>query len=125
MVRRIVCGLALIVAGWFVFDGGRALVVGDYVTPSSGEHAGQLGLWAGVVAAVGIEPRSTTMKLIFVVYGVAWLSVIGAFLAGRSWAWTAMLAAAIGSLWYLPFGTLLGVVQVVLLLLPVARDAPG
>lgn len=125
MVRWIVVGLALIVAGWFVFDGGRALVVGDYVTPSSGEHAGQLGPWSGIVVAVGIEPRSASMKLIFVVYGLAWLGVIGAFLAGRSWAWTAMLAAAIGSLWYLPFGTLLGVVQVVLLLLPVARDAPS
>lgn len=125
MVKWSAAALALVVAGWFVFDGGRALVVGDYVTPSYGEYAGRLGPWAGVVAAVGIEPRSTAMKLIFVVYGLAWLGVVGGFLAGRSWAWTGMLVAAVGCLWYLPFGTLLGAAQIVLLLLPAARNAAG
>ncbi len=32
-----------------------------------------------------------------------------------------MLIAAAGSLWYLPFGTLLGIVQIILLLLPPLR----
>ena len=35
--------LAGVEAGWMVFDGTRALVVGDYVTPSSEEHAGEPG----------------------------------------------------------------------------------
>jgi hypothetical protein len=43
------------------YDGSRALIVGDYVTPKSGAYAGQLGPWAKLVAAVGIEPRSTVM----------------------------------------------------------------
>jgi len=120
-VKWVVVALALIVAGWFAFDGSRALVKGDYVTPKSGQYAGQLGPWSRVVAAVGIEPRSTLMKLIFVAYGLGWLGVIGAFAMGREWAWTAMLIAAVGSLWYLPFGTLLGLVQIALLLLPRVR----
>lgn len=121
----IVVAAALAVAGWFAFDGGRALLVGDYVTPASGPYAGQLGPWAGLVEAVGIAPRSTAMKVIFLAYGAAWLAVIGAFVARREWAWKAMLIAAVGSLWYLPFGTLLGVVQITLLLTPPVRGRAG
>jgi hypothetical protein len=100
-----------------VFDGARALVVGDYVTPRSGEYAGRLGPWSSVVRAVGIEPRSTFMKLVFVAYGCAWLVVAAAFVIGRPWAGKAMLIAAAGVLWYVPFGTLAGAVQIVLLIM--------
>ena len=34
-----------------------ALIAGDYVTPSKGQYAGQLGPWARLVSAVGLEPR--------------------------------------------------------------------
>ena len=98
------------------FDGGRALVVGDYVTPKSGRYAGQLGPWSKVVRAVGIEPRGTFMKLIFFGYGVLWLAVAAMYLLGASWAWWAALVLAAGALWYLPFGTLLSVVQLVVLI---------
>lgn len=124
MRKWVVAGLAAVVAAWFAFDGALALVTGDYVTPSSGPHAGELGPWSRVVARVGVEPHSTTMKVIFLTYGLAWIGVIWAFVAGRSWARTGMLIAAIGSLWYLPFGTLLGLVQISLLVLPAARDGP-
>lgn len=113
----IIAVLAFIVAAWFVFDGIRALTVGDYVTPTEGRHAGQLGPWSGLVKTVGIEPRSTLMKLIFVVYGTAWLFIIAGFLLKKPWAWPGMLIAAIGSLWYLPFGTVAGIIQIVLLLI--------
>lgn len=94
--------LALSEAGWMVFDGSRALMVGDYVTPNSGRFAGQLGPWASLVSAVGIEPRSTLMKCVFVVYGLLWLAVLAAYLLSMRWAWMAMVVAAAGSLWYLP-----------------------
>lgn len=121
VLRWLAVACALVVAGWFAFDGGRALLVGDYVTPGSGPYAGQLGPWAGVVEAAGIEPRSTAMKLVFLGYGTAWLAVIAAFVARRGWAWTAMLIAALGSLWYVPFGTLLGLIQIALLSTPAVR----
>ena len=117
----IVVGLALFLAGWFAFEGGRALVVGDYITPKSGQHAGQLGPWSKVVSAVGIEPRSTLMKSIFLVFGMVWIGITICFILKLHWAWWAMLIAAGGSLWYLPFGTLLGIVQIILLLLPPLR----
>jgi hypothetical protein len=112
-VRALVIGLALIEASWMLFDGGRGLVVGDYVTPRTGAHAGQLGPWHHLVTAVGIEPRSTLMKTIFVTYGALWLVIVLGFLRGAPWAAAAMLIAAIGALWYLPVGTVCSILQIV------------
>jgi hypothetical protein len=110
-VRLALVALGLVEGAWMTFDGTRALAVGDYVTPSSGAHAGQLGPWSHVVGAVGIPPRSTVMKIIFVVYGLSWL-IIALGLAFRSgWALPAMLIAALATLWYLPVGTIIGIVQ--------------
>ncbi len=120
----VVLVLALIEGGWLAFDGGRAIVVGDYVTPKSGQYAGQLGPWAKVVSAVGIEPRSTLMKSIHLVLGLAWIVVMICFALGLPWAWSGMLACAVLGLWYLPFGTILSVIQIIVLLLPALRG-PG
>jgi len=113
----IVVVLALIEGGWLAFDGTHGLVTGDYVTPKSGKYAGQLGPWSKLVSAAGIEPRSTLMKSIHVAIGVIWLAVIVCFVLRLPWSWGAMLACAILGVWYLPFGTLLSVVQIILLLL--------
>ncbi len=117
----VVVVLALIEGGWLAFDGGRALIVGDYVTATTGEYAGKLGPWANVVSAVGIEPRSTLMKSIHVVIGVAWLGAIICFALGLPHAWSGMLVCAVLGLWYLPMGTLLSIIQIVLLCLPTLR----
>jgi hypothetical protein len=113
--------LAIVEGGWLAFDGGRALVVGDYVTPASGEYAGQLGPWAQVVSALGVEPRSTLMKSIHLGLGGVWLPVTVAFVHRRGWAWWGMLLCAGAALWYLPFGTLISLAQIVLLLFPPLR----
>lgn len=114
--------LAALVAGWFAFDGTFALLTGDYVTPATGPYAGQLGPWATMMAATGVDPRATFIKVLFLAYGTGWLVVIAAFVARRRWAWAAMVAAAVCSLWYLPFGTLLGLIQISLLFLPAIRE---
>lgn len=111
-LRVLIVVLALVEASWMSFDGTRALVVGDYVTPRSGAHAGQLGPWHYVVSAVGIPPRSTAMKTLFLVYGVCWFFIVIAFVRGTSWAATGMLIAAVGSLWYLPIGTVFSILQI-------------
>lgn len=84
MVRWLVVALASVEAAYMVFDGVHALTRGDYVTPMTGEYAGQLGPWAGIVTAVGVDPRSVPMKWLFVVYGVAWLAIIVAFVRDGS-----------------------------------------
>jgi hypothetical protein len=113
--------LGLMQGGWLAFDGSRALIVGDYVTPGSGQYAGQLGPWSKLVSAIGIEPRSTMMKSIHVGLGALWLVTTVCFALRMPWAWSGMLACAVLSLWYLPFGTLFGVIQIILLLLPAVR----
>lgn len=118
----IVVFLAFVEAGWFAFDGGHALATGDYVTPSSGQYAGQLGPWAKLVSAIGIEPRSTLMKSIHLVLGSVWLVTIVCYIVRVSWARTGMILCAVAGLWYLPFGTLLSVIQLALLTLSPLRN---
>jgi hypothetical protein len=112
LIRLLVVLLALVEGGWMTFDGTRALTVGDYITPRTGPRAGQLGPWQHVVRAVGIDPRSTVMKTVFVAYGLAWLCILVAFVRGAEWAWIAMMIAAAGALWYLPVGTLFSILQI-------------
>jgi hypothetical protein len=114
-VRWLIAGLALVVAGWMAFDGFHALLTGDYVTPSSGRYAGQLGPWATLVAAFGIAPRSNGMIWFFAIYGSIWTTVIAAFVFHHTRFASMMLLCAVGSMWYLPFGTALGLVQILLL----------
>ena len=111
----VVIVLAILEAGWLAFDGTRALTIGDYVTPKSGPHAGQLGPWSKVVAAVGIEPRSTLMKSIHLGLGAAWLVVTACYAMRIPWAWTGMVVCAVLGLWYVPIGTVLSVAQLILL----------
>jgi hypothetical protein len=112
-VRVVLVAMGILEGAWMTFDGTRALVVGDYVTPSSGAHSGELGPWSKVVSAVGIPPRSTAMKLIFVVYGLSWLVIALALALRYQWAPRTMLIAAIATLWYLPVGTAFGVIQLI------------
>ena len=115
-MRWVIAILVFLNAGWMLFDGSRALIIGDYVTPKSGKHAGQLGPWSKVVQAVGIQPRSTIMKFIFVLYGIVCTIVTIAFLLKASWAWWGMLIMAVLGLWYLLFGTFINLLIIVLLL---------
>ncbi len=121
----LVVALVLLNGGWMAFDGGRALLTGDYVTPRSGPHAGAIGPWSNVVSAVGIEPRSTLMKSIFVVYGLAFVGLVGVFVLGVSKAWLALLVVAALGLWYVPFGTVINAIVITLLLLPPLRSVPS
>jgi len=107
--------LVVFTAGWMLFDGSRALIVGDYITPKTGEYAGQLGPWSNLVQAIGIEPRSTLMKSIFVAYGSIALAIVVCFALGQSWGRPALIVACILGLWFLPFGTIANIIVLILL----------
>ena len=98
-----------------LFDGTRALIVGDYVTPTSDEYAGQLGPWSSLVQGIGIEPRSTLMKSVFVLYGALALAALAAYLLGYAWARSALIVMCILGLWYLPLGTVTNLIVLALL----------
>lgn len=120
MEWTLVC-FALLEGGWFLFDGLHAMFTGDYVTPQSGQYAGQLGPWSTLWLGIGVDPRSFFVQSVHVALGAVWMVSLVAFLFGSSWAWTAMLVCAIAGLWYLPFGTIFGVLQIALLLLSASR----
>jgi O-antigen/teichoic acid export membrane protein len=111
-------------ASWMLFDGTRALILGDYVTPQTGEFAGQLGPWSNMVQAIGLDPRSIWMKLIFVIHGIATLTIVVCYLLNKPWARRALLAAMLLGLWYLPIGTLVNLIALILLLLTRSKAMP-
>jgi hypothetical protein len=120
-----VVALCLLQGGFMAFDGARALAVGSYITPSSGEHAGQLGPWTRPVGVVGIRPESTAMKLIFVVLGMLWVVTGIGVAVQASWVWPLGLVLSVATLWYLIPGTVVSLLVLVLLLTPPIRRALG
>lgn len=117
IIKWIIILMATLNFGFMVFDGSRALATGDYIRPRSGQHAGQLGPWAQVVEKVGINPESTPMKVIFVIWGIVGLYITVGFIQDKPWAWKAMLAVNIASLWYAMIGTFSSVIQIALLVI--------
>ena len=111
----VVLGLILINGGFMAYDGGRAILVGDYITPKKGPRAGMLGPWSVLVQAVGIPPRSIGMKAVFLVYGLAYTASGVALLAGVEGATMGVAILAVLGLWYLPFGTLINLIVLALL----------
>ena len=113
----LIVGLVLLSGGRMAFDGRRARIAGDYFTP----HAGQLGPWSRVVQAVGIAPRSTLMKCTFLLYGLGYVTAAAALVLGAPWGRSGTLLLAVLGLWYVPFGTVINLIVIVLLLLPPLR----
>jgi hypothetical protein len=113
----VVVALGTVLGGWLLFDGARAWALGDSVTPRAGDHAGQLGPGAGLVSAVGLDPRSSLIKGVHVGLGLTWLMATAGFavrLLSTEWV---VAACAVATLRYLPVGTLIGVVEPMLLFL--------
>jgi hypothetical protein len=117
VIKIIIVILGLLNAGYMAFDGTRALVKGDYIRPASGEYAGQLGPWSGLVEQIGIDPMSTLMKSVFVLFGITGLILTICFALNKPWAWKALLIFNICSAWNLYFGTASSILQIILLVI--------
>ena len=115
-VRWLGALLCAVQGGYMVFDGVRAFVVGNYLTPSSGTHAGELGPWARIVRKVGIPPESAAMKTAFVLLGAGYLVAAVAWALGAGWAPWLGAVLAVGTLWYLVPGTVISVLVLLLVL---------
>lgn len=118
-MRILVFTIALVIGGWLVFDGTRALTRGNYVTT----RAGKLGPWSRLVSALGLDPRSRLIKWLHVVLGLLWMISAVLFLANGSGGRSALLGCSLLTLWYLPVGTILSVAQIILLCLPALRGS--
>lgn len=116
-LRWIIIILAVLNFGFMTVDGSRALIVGDYFRPETGEYAGQLGPWATIVSAIGINPESGLMKGIFIAWGGLGLILTVSFAMRVRRADRALLFFNLASFWYLVAGTLSSVLQVIFLLI--------
>jgi hypothetical protein len=106
VLKIIIILLSLLNAGYMAFDGGRALIVGDYIRPKAGAYAGQLGPWTKIVSAIGIDPMSTLMKCIFLLIGIYGVIAALCFAFNVSAGWKMLLVFCILSIWNLMFGTM-------------------
>ena len=102
-------GAAAIVGGWMLFDGLHALRTGAYVGPS-------LSPWARLLSLARIDPVSKRVRILFVAYGSVYLLAALAYLVRAPAAPVILLVVAALGLWYLPFGTLLNLLVIVIVL---------
>jgi hypothetical protein len=63
------------------------------------------------------------MKGIHLGLGLGFLAMTTCFALGLPWARTGLILCAVLTLWYLPVGTLLSLIQIVVLLLPALRPS--
>ena len=117
ITRFIIILLALLNTGFMTYDGMHAFITGDYIRPTTGEYAGQLGPWTNVTETLGFDPLSPLMKSIFVIYGLVGLFITVAFIRHKPWARKGLIVFNILAIWYFFVGTLSSVVQIVLLVL--------
>ena len=54
---------------WMLWDANHRLTTGDYYRVE-----GQLGPWAKIAEAIGLDPLGNAMLAIFFIYGVAWIA---------------------------------------------------
>ncbi len=106
--------LSWLIGWWMVYDGLHGRMFGDYVRMD-----GQLGPWAGLVSAVGLDPLS--LSWFFIVLGSAFLATSFGLYFGQRWARTVGLVASGISLLYVGFGLPVAVLCLALLWLKPTR----
>ncbi|MGH2522927.1 MAG: hypothetical protein ACRDH2_10530 [Anaerolineales bacterium] len=104
-----------LLGGWLAFDGLHQRLFGDYVRID-----GQLGPWAVLVRAVGVDPLS--LGWFFIVLGLALIAASFGLYLRRRWGYYVGLGASALGLLYLGFGTPVALICLALLLLKPTRN---
>ena len=99
--------LGVVMGSWLIFDGAHVLAKGKYFGPPDP------GPWADVVRAIGVNPFSLGGP--FILLGCLWLVSIYALFSQQPWSSVFSGGVAILSMWYLPVGTVISAIFLVLL----------
>jgi hypothetical protein len=99
---------------WMAFDGLHQRLFGDYV-----RIGGQLGPWAGLAQALGVDPQR--LGLTFVAVGLGLIGASFGVYLRRRWGYVSALLLAAVCLLYLGFGTPVALLSLIFLLLKPTR----
>lgn len=115
MLKILITTFGLINGGFMLLDGIYVMIKGKYIGPA------KPGPWASLFSMLNID----VFKLgpLFVLFGICWIGWILSLWTNQSWAYAFGLILGIFTLWYLPIGTLLS--AIILLLLLFARQKSG
>jgi hypothetical protein len=91
-----------------LLDGIYVMLKGKYIGP---EHPGP---WASIFYRLNIDVFR--LGPVFVIFGLAWLIWLSALWANRSLAYPMGIVIAVMTLWYLPAGTFISLVVLVVLI---------
>lgn len=100
--------LGLANGAYMLADGVFVILYGKYIGPE------KPGPWAAIFQRFDLDVLR--MGPIFIGFGLVWLVFGISFLSDRAWASRLGLVISILTLWYLPFGTIVSVCVLVLLL---------
>ncbi len=115
MLKLILTILTLLNGGFMLIDGIHVMLKGKYIGPELP------GPWAKIFQVFHIN----VFKLgpLFILFGCFWLLFLFAFWFNQQWAYMLGISISILTLWYIPVGSLVSVI--VLLLLLFARTKLG
>jgi hypothetical protein len=123
-VRNVRAALGLLLGIWMLIDGVHALATGSYITPTGGAYDGTLGPWAWALGLMQIDPLGMPAKLAFVLLGAIWLVHVRNISVNKV-ILPAAIALCVLTLWYLPFGTIIAVIELAALLVPKFARKPA
>jgi hypothetical protein len=103
-----------LIGWWLAFDGLRHRLFGDYA-----RIQGQLGPWAALVSALGLNPHQ--LDWFFIVLGLSLIAASFGIYLRRRWGYNVGLGLSAIGLLYLGFGTPVALICLVLLLLKPTR----
>src|SRR5690606_4795961 len=104
VLKIVIIALVLANAGYMAYDGYQAVTTGDYIRPSQGEYAGQLGPWTMFASMAGIDPMSTLVKNLFLGFGIFGLLSLVIYIVRPRLGSTLLMFFCFFTLWNIMFG---------------------
>jgi hypothetical protein len=107
-MRIFILLLSLLNAGYMLLDGIYVMVKGKYIGPQ------KPGPWAELFYNFKIDVF--TLGPLFIFLGLGWFIWMYAFITRRDWAFVYRCVICVLTLWYLPVGTLISLIILLLII---------
>ena len=108
-MKIIVSILSLLNGGYMLADGIFVLLKGKYIGPA------KPGPWSKLFTSCGINVFN--LGPLFILFGLCWLVFLAGLWLNQSWAYLLGIVISVLTLWYLPFGTFISLILLILLII--------